>query len=173
MKCNHDLSERETACADGYCPICQQARIKELEEGIKSVKAERDWDAKEEIASLKGIITSLNERIAQWEEDYIKQDEEISELKMQIQYEQKRNRNNVGQADGEIARLETQIDILKENLAVALVTKKELEESLTIKILENAKGAQVLVNMEAIVNDLEAWKNRAVNLFPDLEDING
>jgi len=27
MKCNHDLSERETACADGMCPICLSTKL--------------------------------------------------------------------------------------------------------------------------------------------------
>ena len=31
MKCNHDLAERETECADGACPICLRARIAKLE----------------------------------------------------------------------------------------------------------------------------------------------
>ena len=26
MTCEHDLAERETACADGMCPICAAAR---------------------------------------------------------------------------------------------------------------------------------------------------
>ena len=29
--CTHDLSERETACADGMCPLCLADRIAELE----------------------------------------------------------------------------------------------------------------------------------------------
>jgi hypothetical protein len=33
--CEHSLDERETACADGMCPLCMAARIRELE-------AERD-----------------------------------------------------------------------------------------------------------------------------------
>lgn len=33
--CTHDLAERESACADGFCPICSADRIRELE-------AERD-----------------------------------------------------------------------------------------------------------------------------------
>lgn len=35
--CNHDLAERETACADGMCPICQLETINNLREGIKEV----------------------------------------------------------------------------------------------------------------------------------------
>lgn len=34
MECKHDLAERETACADGYCPICLLSRVHDLEEGI-------------------------------------------------------------------------------------------------------------------------------------------
>jgi hypothetical protein len=29
-ECNHDLSEQETACADGFCPICATAEIVRL-----------------------------------------------------------------------------------------------------------------------------------------------
>ena len=29
--CDHDLAECETMCADGFCPMCMSARIKELE----------------------------------------------------------------------------------------------------------------------------------------------
>lgn len=35
MNCQHDLAERETACADGYCPICQAIDLRNL-------RAERD-----------------------------------------------------------------------------------------------------------------------------------
>jgi len=28
--CQHDLAERETACADGHCPICQVAITRHL-----------------------------------------------------------------------------------------------------------------------------------------------
>ena len=30
MKCKHELSEKETACADGMCPLCQYETIKQL-----------------------------------------------------------------------------------------------------------------------------------------------
>jgi hypothetical protein len=29
--CDHSLGERETACADGMCPLCMAARLRELE----------------------------------------------------------------------------------------------------------------------------------------------
>jgi hypothetical protein len=29
-ECNHDLAEQETACADGFCPICATAEIVRL-----------------------------------------------------------------------------------------------------------------------------------------------
>jgi hypothetical protein len=35
-KCEHELWERESACADGYCPFCSAARIKELERAISN-----------------------------------------------------------------------------------------------------------------------------------------
>ena len=33
MSCPHDIAERETACADGMCPLCQAAEIERLTEG--------------------------------------------------------------------------------------------------------------------------------------------
>lgn len=27
IRCNHEIWERESACADGYCPICLKARL--------------------------------------------------------------------------------------------------------------------------------------------------
>lgn len=33
MNCEHDLSDRETACADGMCPLCLAARRAEAEAG--------------------------------------------------------------------------------------------------------------------------------------------
>ena len=38
MNCNHTLSDKETECADGYCPICLKERVKELEEGIRKFR---------------------------------------------------------------------------------------------------------------------------------------
>ncbi len=46
IKCNHDLAEQETMCADGYCPICLIQRIKELEDGIRKHKKTMDKYAK-------------------------------------------------------------------------------------------------------------------------------
>lgn len=44
---------------------------------------------------------------------------------------------------------------------------KELEKSLTIKILENAKGAQVLFDVEARVKELEA-KLAKIKSYPNI-----
>ena len=33
-KCEHDLAERETACADGMCPLCLQAEIAKLQAAL-------------------------------------------------------------------------------------------------------------------------------------------
>lgn len=32
--CAHSLAEKETECADGVCPICLRARVKELEKVV-------------------------------------------------------------------------------------------------------------------------------------------
>ena len=32
MKCDHDLAEMGTTCADGYCPICLAKRVTEMED---------------------------------------------------------------------------------------------------------------------------------------------
>lgn len=35
MRCTHDIFEMETAIADGYCPICNVAKIKRLRAVLK------------------------------------------------------------------------------------------------------------------------------------------
>jgi len=37
-ECNHDLAEQETACADGFCPICATAEIARLKAEIVRLK---------------------------------------------------------------------------------------------------------------------------------------
>jgi hypothetical protein len=37
MNCDHDLSERETACADGMCPMCLRAENAALREAAGKV----------------------------------------------------------------------------------------------------------------------------------------
>ena len=37
MRCEHDLAERETACVDGYCPLCLRIRITKLTEAIRGL----------------------------------------------------------------------------------------------------------------------------------------
>ena len=34
MNCPHDLSERETACVDGLCPLCLAAQVRAMREHI-------------------------------------------------------------------------------------------------------------------------------------------
>ena len=41
--CNHELWERETACADGYCPICLARRLREAEERGSKFQAAIEW----------------------------------------------------------------------------------------------------------------------------------
>lgn len=38
MKCNHDLAERESACADGLCPICMGDVIE------RQLSIIKDWE---------------------------------------------------------------------------------------------------------------------------------
>ena len=49
-QCTHDLAERETACADGMCPICKAAEIERLRAALQSIsdlppRADRDMQA--------------------------------------------------------------------------------------------------------------------------------
>lgn len=42
--CTHDLAERESACADGYCPLCLVADLAELRAGITALSHDtRRW----------------------------------------------------------------------------------------------------------------------------------
>jgi len=56
-ECNHDLYEQETACADGFCPICATAEIVRLtklqDELAEAVAKERERCARvcEEMAN--------------------------------------------------------------------------------------------------------------------------
>lgn len=45
MSCEHDLSERETACADGYCPLCSVERIVVLEASLRLIARKKKMDA--------------------------------------------------------------------------------------------------------------------------------
>ena len=38
MSCTHELGERETACADGMCPLCLAADNTELRDVIKDMR---------------------------------------------------------------------------------------------------------------------------------------
>jgi hypothetical protein len=39
MRCSHDLAERETACADGMCPICAAVRAELAQIEIERLRA--------------------------------------------------------------------------------------------------------------------------------------
>ncbi len=41
--CDHNLTEKETACTDGYCPICLLSHIKELEKAIRKHKNKKEY----------------------------------------------------------------------------------------------------------------------------------
>lgn len=40
MKCEHDLAEKETACADGMCPVCLAAEVERLKNRMRIVVEE-------------------------------------------------------------------------------------------------------------------------------------
>jgi hypothetical protein len=42
-KCEHDLAERETACADGYCPLCLSRKLHQLRKAIEKHKKKNPW----------------------------------------------------------------------------------------------------------------------------------
>ena len=54
-ECNHDFIERETACADGFCPICATAKIVRLkgEAQYGATFIQRAIDAERELAEAK------------------------------------------------------------------------------------------------------------------------
>lgn len=56
--CDHDMGEREAACADGYCPLCLGADNKHLRE-ILSLRNQTACDRKEIIAKLEAEIERL------------------------------------------------------------------------------------------------------------------
>jgi hypothetical protein len=41
MKCQHDLSEQETAVADGQCAICGSAETERLRAALKAIRVKR------------------------------------------------------------------------------------------------------------------------------------
>ncbi len=44
MSCTHELGERETACADGMCPLCLAADNTELRDVIKDMRRTKiEW----------------------------------------------------------------------------------------------------------------------------------
>ena len=60
--CPHELSERETACADGYCPLCQADRLAQLEaenatlkEALEDAELEGKWSEKEHQKAIAAI----------------------------------------------------------------------------------------------------------------------
>lgn len=40
--CTHDLADMETACADGMCPLCLAAALREKESDLQAVQVLRD-----------------------------------------------------------------------------------------------------------------------------------
>jgi hypothetical protein len=53
MNCTHDLAERETACADGMCPLC-------LRQEVERLKAA--WD--ESIKERSELMAELKDRVS-------------------------------------------------------------------------------------------------------------
>jgi hypothetical protein len=57
--CEHDLAERETACADGKCPICLETRLKALIEAVEEVKEIDERDAITETMKMANYAISF------------------------------------------------------------------------------------------------------------------
>ena len=55
MKCDHDIAEKEVACADGMCPLCAAAEVALLKDGHAAVV--REYDA--EIARWEAWVSDL------------------------------------------------------------------------------------------------------------------
>ena len=36
--CNHDLAEKETACADGMCPLCLSSNLQKLMKAVSQLE---------------------------------------------------------------------------------------------------------------------------------------
>jgi hypothetical protein len=53
MTCPHDLAERETGVADGMCPLCLAAEIKQLKQ-----QNERLWAALQKIELFPGYAAA-------------------------------------------------------------------------------------------------------------------
>jgi hypothetical protein len=81
-ECNHDLAEQETACADGFCPICATAKIVQLERelaaAIASFSEERER-AQREGSRVIELQVKLAEAVAKERERCAKVCEERSD----------------------------------------------------------------------------------------------
>ena len=67
MTCPHDLAERETACAEGMCPICAAAEIERLTADRDAAMRVHVEDGAE-IERLRALL--LRHQVAAWcEED--------------------------------------------------------------------------------------------------------
>jgi hypothetical protein len=47
MTCQHNIIEMDNACADGMCPLCLAAKVKELTEAVATLRELRAYDRKE------------------------------------------------------------------------------------------------------------------------------
>ena len=63
--CTHDLSEQETACADGFCPICATAEIVRLkgEAQYGATFIQRAIDAERELVTARAELAELREEL--------------------------------------------------------------------------------------------------------------
>jgi hypothetical protein len=59
-ECNHDLSEQETACADGFCPICASAEIVRLTK--RKDECSNGWDGA--LATVQRLERELADAVA-------------------------------------------------------------------------------------------------------------
>jgi hypothetical protein len=57
-ECNHDLSEQETACADGFCPICATAELAEAREELND-KSKFCYAVEQALDGMKGDYVEI------------------------------------------------------------------------------------------------------------------
>jgi hypothetical protein len=75
MTCTHDIIEKDNACADGMCPLCLAAEIKQLkghkEEADRHITTIAELRADRErlialLAEARGPEGHTHERVAEW-----------------------------------------------------------------------------------------------------------
>ena len=58
--CTHDLVDRETACADGLCPLCLRQRVSELELQCVNYQLDgRDCTLRDRLAAADALLREI------------------------------------------------------------------------------------------------------------------